>query len=748
MTKGMKKRLKGVQNQLQFQLVMNWAAKGIAVGALLSVLLLILSKFAPLGLDIIRTSVSLLIAGFVIGAIAALLRPIKLFDAAFACDIHLGLKERLTSAIEFSDQKDTNPLIPALIEDADRHSEKINPPRDFPIRYPREILYAFILVAIATGLYFVPPWQYVFASEEEKDEYEVVIAEAERVRELAQEITLDLPTERSEVAEEIARELQELARDMEFGTLTRREALERLSAIEEAINQSQEESGYNDLREQLAELAEALANSSDLGDAADAMAEGDASKIQEALDRLASDLEQGRIPMENLSDLADALDKAIAQMGNDPAMADAREALAQARDELRSAAQSGSMGDQEQPSPEEMAENLIDAIDRAIPEIQNLEDVPQDVKDQAEQMLENIRDELQEALDSGEVTQQDINEAQRGIQEVKRMLEDAGADFSGEEDNRSQEEIAQELIEEAERLEREAGKCDALDAQTQSELQSLCQNVAQSLQNDISQNSCSDQSNRDAREKLDEVRKQLGENDVSEEQMGKRSQCSGGQCQSGQQSGQQGNQSNSGLNSLFGQQSNSGQGQQGQQGQQGEAGQCCNRAGQCMRQAGQCMSDKFGECLGSGSKFNKMNQRISQCRGGLCSGSGSNPGQESGGQGVGQRAGGGWGTGSTPYATGPSPVQPGHQNQDWNDPNQTPNETRDYQALYKPSIEQSQTYDVQLEGKFTDVGGSYIFTEVVDPDTGETSYVPYFSLEPTDVETLMDAVEDQDIPRS
>ena len=164
------------------------------------------------------------------------------------------------------------------------------------------------------------------------------------------------------------------------------------------------------------------------------------------------------------------------------------------------------------------------------------------------------------------------------------------------------------------------------------------------------------------------------------------------------------------------------------------------------------MNRNFGQSLGTGKKFSQMSQGVGACRNGVsgsCQGSQATPSNpQNGGDSQGDRAGGGWGTGTTPFAVQPTPGQAGHQNYDWNDPNATPNGNREYKPIYAPSFEQSKDYDVQLEGKFTDSGGTYTFTEKVDPDTGEVSYVPHFSIEPTDVESLMDAIEDQDIPRS
>ncbi len=742
MTPAIQKKLRRVQTSLQLQLLVNWAARGLAVGALMAALLMAASRFYPLDIDIIRVSISLLTAGLVLGSLASLLRPISMFEAALACDLRLQLKERITSAIEFTAQKETNPLIPALISDAERHAAIISPGRDFPIRTPRDAIYALILLAIAIGLYFVPPWQYTFASDETREEYREVQAEAQAVRDIAREITLDPPAERNDFAEEIARQLEQLARDMEFGTLSRREALERLSAIEEAIEQSQESSGYNELREQIDRLSQALAEGQDLREAAEALSSGDAEAAQRALEELAENLESGNVPTESLSDLAGALDQAAAEMAGNPNMSDLRESLEQARDELRAAAEAAASGSESQPDPEEMARALIDAIDRAIPEIDSL-DIPEDVREQAKEILEEVRDDLQEALDSGEVTEQDIREAQERIQDVRETLEEAGADLSGEQEERSPEEIAEELIREAQRLERAAQSCENLDSRTRRQLQSTCENVAQELGEELEQGSCSTESNEEARRQLDEVRRQLEEAGSTEEEMGERSQCSGSGSRSGRQgSGGRQGQGSSGLGNLFAMRPGS---QGGMAAPSGATRGAMGRAGQALKDAGESLG-QYGQCLGSGSRFDNAQQGLCRSR---CRLSGACSGRQSGGEGTRTgRAAGGWGRGTSPYAVSPAPVTPGHSTEHSQDPNETPNQTRRYQELYNPAIKPSQSYETRLEGKFTDTGGSYVFTEIVDPETGETSYVPYFSLEPTDVSALMDAIEDQDIPRS
>ena len=739
----MNKKLKGIQSRLQLQYICRWAARGLVIGTLLAVILMIVSKFAPMGIDLIRASLSLVVGGLLVGAVAALFKPITMFDAAFSADVKLGIKERLTSALEFAKHKDENPLIPALIQDAERHAVKIKPTRDFPIRFPREIVYGLILIMLTVGLYFVPPWQYVFASDDDRQEYVNVAAEAERVRQLAQEIRIDPPPERTDFAEEIARELEQLAQDMEFGTLTRREALERLAAIEEAIDQVASEEGYDQLQEAIDRLAEELAQNENLADTSEALAEGNAAAAEEAMNRLAADLEAGRVPAENLNDIANALDEAINAMGDNPETQDLRDALTQARDEMRAAANEGA-GMSGQMDPAEMAEMLIDAINEAIPEIQDL-DIPEEIIDRATEMLEEIRDELQQALDSGEITQEDIEEAQQRIQEVKNMLEQAGADFSGEseEDTRTAEEIAQELIEEAERLEQACENSDQLSGEQSREMQSTCQSVAQSLDQQLSEGSCSQESNEEARQRLDEIREQLGENGCSQEEMGEKTDCSGGQCSSPGQSGQEGQsgQQGSGMNGLFGMPGN--MGNQGQSGQSGMSSEQMSRMGSACRNAGRSMG-QCGQSLGSCSSLRKLKQGLSRSRSSL-SGACQNSGGQCNNSG---RGGQNWGVGTTNLGAGNYNVQPYGTNDPSQDESIQPDDMADFESIYQSRFKPGQSYDTQVEGKFTEMGGSYIFTEIVDPQTGETSYVPHFELEPSDVTALMDAMEDQDIPRS
>jgi hypothetical protein len=876
--------------------VLTYGARGLAIAAVAAILLLILSKFVNIHIDLIRVSASILVAGLSIGMIWALLLPLSMFDAAFACDVHLGLKERITSALEFSKRPDPNPLVPALIADADRHACRIRPMRDFPLRRPREVMYALVFLAACVGIYFLPPWRYVMASEEQKQEYAAVQEQAKQVREMAHEITINPPAERSDVAEEIARDLQELARDMDLGTLTRSEALQRLSAIEEKIQQSQEASGYNDLQQRISRMAQALRDNEDLSQAARALQSGDTQTAQESLNKLAEKLETGQVPSRDYERLARSLEQAANSLNGNQQSQELSNNLSQAASDMRAAAAEAAASQQMDPAT--MAAALIEAINKAIPEIESL-NIPQETKDQARQILESVRADLQAKIDSGQVTQQDISAAMDRLRSVREMLEQAGADLGG--NQQSAEDVARQLRQEAQNLLDESSSMQGIDPQVLSQAQETLRSVVSDLEQDINEGTTSEQSNSEAQQKIDQARQALEQAGMTEAEARKlkqeaedlMQQASGmqsidptvrsqamtglqdiadrlgeqisqhsatpdsnaeasaqieqirqqledarptdevarelqqeaqnlmgmipmktdlpesqrnqmtGTCrniadklgqeiaqgntshQSNQearrqldqieqqlgsnssclQSGQQGSQGNcsqgkcQGMNGLFGMcqggqggsSGRSGQGSRGSRsGSQGQPGQSSqsnsNRAGACnslRRAGGSCNS--MGSSLRSGQCFGRCQSRLGSCRRGL-GGQCNNP--RNGGQSGAGNAASGWGVGSTPYETGGSQVANRQWNGNTEDPTGTEHDTRQYQGIYNPQFEQSQSFQTQVNGKETDVGGSLMFTEVTDPQTGETSSVPYFDLQPSDLQSLMDSVENQEVPRS
>jgi hypothetical protein len=162
-----------------------------------------------------------------------------------------------------------------------------------------------------------------------------------------------------------------------------------------------------------------------------------------------------------------------------------------------------------------------------------------------------------------------------------------------------------------------------------------------------------------------------------------------------------------------------------------------------LRDAGQCLGNQRSRC-NSGNSFNNLKRNVGRCRSN-CSGSNSSGGNcNNTGPGCSS-----WGTGTTPYGSeGGGQADNKAWTDGWQETGTHRENVRDYYDIYDPRTTQGQSYDTQLQGKLTEEGGSYVFTQIVDPTTGDTSYVPYFELQPTDISAIMDAMEDQEVPRT
>jgi len=130
-----------------------YAARGLAVGLGLALLAggaglyfqkIIKSEFLGLAL------ISSLAATLLFGWVAALWR-IRPLQAARHFDREFHLRERMSSALEVSEQQANNPLAEILLRDAIRSAAKIQPARQIPLRFKKIDLALTLLFSILIG---------------------------------------------------------------------------------------------------------------------------------------------------------------------------------------------------------------------------------------------------------------------------------------------------------------------------------------------------------------------------------------------------------------------------------------------------------------------------------------------------------------------------------------------------------------------------------------------------------------------
>jgi hypothetical protein len=164
----------------------------------------------------------------------ALLRPITLLRAARQIDLELGLKERISTALEFSnahEQLSPGLLLQRQYTDALAVAGAADPRRDFPFTWLRRPTLAAVSILVASlVLAWLPnPMDAVLAEREAVKQATQV--QAEKVEALQQEIEQDTSLT-PELQAELLRQLEALAQQLRQNSGDREEALADLSRLE------------------------------------------------------------------------------------------------------------------------------------------------------------------------------------------------------------------------------------------------------------------------------------------------------------------------------------------------------------------------------------------------------------------------------------------------------------------------------------------------------------------------------------
>lgn len=176
------------------------------------------------------------LAGAVVGAMLAMVRPVSSQWAAAAIDRSFGLNDRLRSAIEVGGRSGADPFVAILLRESEREAARVRPERVVSVRFGRGWL-AFVLVAAgASVLPLVMPVadraaaaaRRAEATAEQTRAREAVASTAAVVRERASAMAPDAS------ARELAR-FDEIERELAEGTTTPDEAIARTASVAEEL---------------------------------------------------------------------------------------------------------------------------------------------------------------------------------------------------------------------------------------------------------------------------------------------------------------------------------------------------------------------------------------------------------------------------------------------------------------------------------------------------------------------------------
>ena len=182
-------------------------------------------------------------------------------DTARWLDLEIGLKERLSTAVEMSDISAKNSAWSALvISDAAKAAGKIEPGKLLPLRLPKVCHWTLLVLAACVGLGFVPEHRSQAHLDQQRDSA-IIEDVGQNLTELTK-LQVKLSPPQLEPTEDALESVQELGREFKRGKLVRDEALAKLSSLAERLRDQSSKLGYartpNKMQRQLDELKKSL----------------------------------------------------------------------------------------------------------------------------------------------------------------------------------------------------------------------------------------------------------------------------------------------------------------------------------------------------------------------------------------------------------------------------------------------------------------------------------------------------------
>lgn len=223
------------------------AARGALVGLGLALVAVALAHFdwlpERLPLEILLPALLVLSVG--VGTVTALLRPIPLMDAARLAESRLGLKERLSSALEFerSPRAARDPEAALLLrlqaEDAAAHARSLNAAEAVPWRWPWEAKAAaggLLLLALALWLPNLP----ALVPPQLRIERQIVRKTGDNLEKKAAVIQKMADQKHLEGTRKAAADMKRLGHKLATGKLDKKQAMVQMSKLTQQMRQAQQ----------------------------------------------------------------------------------------------------------------------------------------------------------------------------------------------------------------------------------------------------------------------------------------------------------------------------------------------------------------------------------------------------------------------------------------------------------------------------------------------------------------------------
>ena len=334
--------LEGKINRVRRRLVLLELARSAArmlffLASAIAVLVLA-DKLVHLGWTLLAISCGLAAAG-VLAWLAVTRRRVSAFYAAERIDSVFGLQERVSSAFWMRRAAQeggqlrtrrpppapTEPMLPALLTDAGKHVDEIDPAR-FRFTAPREIRWLPIPLLCIAGLLFVQPVDLLGRrqqDERKKAEKVEVKRQAAHLQVKAQELLKRAERDKLPDAKKLAWQMQKLAEELAKSPDLKKDAMLKIAKLSDEAQRLKEQAARaqkfdkqgmgksEKLDGKIAEMKDAKKAMQSL---ADALAGGDMQKASDAMKELSQKLQEGKLSDAEAKKLGEALQELAKNM--------------------------------------------------------------------------------------------------------------------------------------------------------------------------------------------------------------------------------------------------------------------------------------------------------------------------------------------------------------------------------------------------------------------------------------------------
>lgn len=308
-------------------------------------------------------------------ALWALLRPLNLFQTAVHADVHLGLRERLSTAYVF--MRDQREIVEEVRRDALEASRSIQPRRDFrPNLRPHTKYFWLPLLFAALMWQFVPQYD-LFASRAadtntltpQTAQADPVVKELEKIQKKLEQAPIEKKNT-TEQLDELKDDIDKLVQEMAQQPVTKpQEAMAKISTMQERLEEQRKP-----LQEKLdaTQMTKPLSKTGDAREIAEAMKKGDMQAAQKAVQEMMEKLQKGELSQQEMERLAQQLDQLAQEMQDSGEMSEKMKELSKqlseacknceggqlSSEDLKSLGQSASKLSQEMLSMQEAMDQL------------------------------------------------------------------------------------------------------------------------------------------------------------------------------------------------------------------------------------------------------------------------------------------------------------------------------------------------------------------------------------------------------